>query len=97
MRLQLSLIISAIFVAGAATAQDAAPFIAGTAPSQRPDAAVITQVDHGPEWFEQALTGVSEPYPESLHWLDDQGEWFNPFIHPGMTGPYDIRGWHKAD
>jgi hypothetical protein len=42
----------------------------------------------------QALHGVSSPFPESLKFLNDQGRWFTPFTHPGMTGPYDLRGWH---
>lgn len=44
----------------------------------------------------QALQGVSEPIPASLMFLKDQGRWFNPFTHPGMPGPYDLRGWHVA-
>ena len=27
--------------------------------------------------------------------LEDQGNWYTPFNHPGMTGRYDIRGWHR--
>jgi hypothetical protein len=42
------------------------------------------------------LHGVSSPIPESLKFLNDQGAWFNPFTRPGMTGPYDLRGWHTA-
>lgn len=47
----------------------------------------------------QALHGISKPIPASIEqWLDDQGAWFTPFSHPGMTDPYDIRNWHeKAD
>ena len=52
----------------------------------------------GPErieqWYQRALTGVAPPYPSSLRFLEDQGEWYTPFNHPGMTGPYDIRRWH---
>ncbi len=71
-------------------------FIAGTAPSARPaEAPQITVFTPAPEWRAQALHGVAQPYPPSLSWLDDQGAWFTPFIHPGMTGPYDIRGWHS--
>lgn len=69
--------------------------IAGLDPSERPkDAPVITDYPKDQAWYAQALSGVDAPYPMSLRFLEDQGAWFTPFIHPGMTGPYDIRGWH---
>jgi len=71
-------------------------FIAGLNPGQRPaNAPVITEVFKNQAWYARALTGVSQPYPYSLHFLDDQGNWYTPFNRPGMTGYYDIRGWHK--
>ncbi len=77
-------------------AQDVA--IAGIAPDKRPqNAPVITRVSKDGNWYKRALTGVVAPYPYSLRFLEDQGNWFNPFIHPGMHGPYDIRGWHKKN
>lgn len=88
-----SLILSAGLVAPA-LAEGA--FIAGLEPSKRPEGApVITQMSKTPAWYELALNGVSAPFPASLRFLEDQGNWFNPFLHPGMTGPYDIRGWHS--
>ena len=70
--------------------------IAGTQPYQRPQGApVILEVHRDPSWFTHALTGVSEPYPNSLRFLEDQGNWHTPFNHPGMYAPYDIRGWHR--
>ena len=78
---------------GAATAQD---YIAGAAPNQRPEGApVIRFFSKDAHWYEQALKGVSQPYPRTLSFLDNQGAWFNPFQHPGMVGPYDIRGHHS--
>jgi len=69
--------------------------VAGTDPSQRPVGAPrITEVVRGPDWYERALTGISQPYPPSLRFLEDQGNWYTPFIHPGMPGYYDLRGWH---
>lgn len=69
--------------------------IAGTDPSQRPDGApTITQTEKDAAWYQRSLRGVEAPYPYSLRFLEDQGNWFNPFRKPGMTGPYDIRGWH---
>ncbi len=70
-------------------------FVAGVEPSQRPDSApVIEQVEKDGAWYAAALEGVQAPYPSSLRFLEAQGNWFNPFMKPGMTGPYDIRGHH---
>lgn len=70
-------------------------FISGLEPWKRPDnAPTITEVVRDVAWYDRALHGVDQPYPASLRFLEDQGNWFNPFTAPGMTGPYDIRGWH---
>ncbi len=73
-------------------------FIAGTSPERRPENAPVIskEIDKNGNWYGKALTGVAQPYPYSLHFLENQGGWFNPFIHPGAPGPYDIRGWHKG-
>lgn len=72
------------------------PFIAGLNPDQRPiNAPVILEVFKDQAWYAKALTGVTQPYPNSLRFLDDQGNWYTPFNRPGMTGRYDIRGWHR--
>ena len=55
---------------------------------------MVTDYPKDGPWYAQALSGVVEPYPYSLRFLEDQGGWFTPFTKPGMTGPYDIRGWH---
>ncbi|MCB1875552.1 MAG: hypothetical protein KDH88_06205 [Chromatiales bacterium] len=69
--------------------------VAGTAPYQRPQGApVITTFAKNGAWYERALHGITRPYPASLRFLEDQGAWHTPFNHPGMTAPYDIRGWH---
>lgn len=71
--------------------------VAGTQPYARPvGAPTITEVRHDQAWYVRALTGVSQPIPPSLRWLDDQGNWYTPFTRPGMSPPYDIRGWHSA-
>ncbi len=71
------------------------PFIAGVHPDRRPEGApVLETYPKDAAWYERALHGISEPYPYSLKFLEDQGAWYTPFIHPGMTPPYDIRGWH---
>jgi len=70
--------------------------IAGTQPSQRPQGApVVTTVNRTPEWYRYALMGVSRPYPKSLSFLENQGNWYTPFNRPGMHGRYDIRGWYN--
>jgi hypothetical protein len=74
----------------------AAP-IAGLNPAERPAGApVITEFHRDEAWFENALRGISRPYPYSLRFLEYQGPWHTPFIHPGMTGRYDIRRWHSG-
>lgn len=79
---------------------DSAPaaFVAGSTPDRRPERAPhITAFEKTDAWYAMARAGISEPYPLSLKFLDDQGGWFTPFIHPGMTGHFDIRGWHTHD
>lgn len=72
-------------------------FIAGTAPYQRPESApVIKEMKKDKAWYDNAVTGVSRPFPWSMKFLESQENWFTPFTHPGMTGKYDIRGWHKG-
>lgn len=74
---------------------DSTPYVAGLTPWERPiGAPAITEVHHGADWYQRALVGVESPYPASLRFLEDQGAWFTPFNHPGMTGPYDLRGWY---
>ena len=71
--------------------------VAGTTPYQRPEGAPrIETVERTDDWYAQALTGVSKPYPASLGFLENQGNWYTPFNHPGMPGRYDIRGWYGA-
>jgi len=73
------------------------PYIAGLHPQERPaNAPVITSVTHDKAWRKRALHGITKPYPESLRFLDDQGDWYTPFVAPGMTGRFDMRAWHSA-
>lgn len=94
-----SLIRGAAFVLamtpGVVAAEDV--FVSGLAPDRRPDGAPKIMVTVHPQaWYVRALTGVVPPYPRSLYFLDDQGDWFTPFNRPGLTGRYDIRGWYAA-
>ena len=85
-----------VVTGGVISATAAAYPIAGLQPDRRPAGApVIEWVHHDRSWYEHALTGISRPYPKSLYFLDNQGYWYTPFIHPGMNGYYDIRGWHR--
>jgi hypothetical protein len=87
---------STLLLISASAPEAAESPIAGTSPSQRPvGAPEITEVDHPGAWYTAALYGVSRPYPYSLRFLEDQGNWHTPFDRPGMTGRYDIRGWHQ--
>lgn len=82
------------FTANNVLAEDIA-YIAGTNPAARPATApTLTAVNHDAAWYATALQGVAQPYPSSLHFLENQGDWFSPFTHPGMPGRYDLRGWH---
>lgn len=84
-----------LLLAGVSGGQAAEYPIAGLAPGQRPvGAPVITAVEHPGSWYTAALYGVSKPYPFSLRFLENQGNWHTPFNRPGMLGRYDIRGWH---
>lgn len=81
----------------APAAEEATAEVAGRMPDRRPAGApVIKVIVRTPEWHAKALHGVEAPYPERLKFLNDQGNWYTPFISPGMTGPYDLRGWHAA-
>ncbi len=72
--------------------------VAGVEPSARPEGApVIEKAKKDAGWYTHALTGLSEPYPASFRFLEHQGNWYTPFIRPGMTGRYDIRQWHGHD
>lgn len=86
----------AILVLSVSSSTQAEYPIAGITPSQRPaDAPVIEWVRREQNWYVHALSGVQKPYPKSLYFLENQGNWYTPFNQPGMLGKYDIRGWHR--
>jgi hypothetical protein len=83
-------------VMGASMSASADYPIAGVEPGQRPQGAPVMEwVQHDKSWFQHSLTGINPPYPRSLYFLDNQGDWHTPFNRPGMRGRYDIRGWHQ--
>lgn len=70
-------------------------FVAGLTPDRRPEGAPRITTYSGPASDPaQALKGVDTPYPASLRFVRDHGGWFTPLTVPGMTGPYDLRGYH---
>lgn len=69
--------------------------LAGSEPDRRPQTAPRI-VAPPPQDRRIVLHGIAEPIPASLKFLDDQGSWYTPFAHPGMTGLYDLRGWHTS-
>ena len=93
-RIFVGAVLAVMMLDAAAALADSYP-IAGVDPAQRPAGApVITEFPKDAAWYQQALTGIAEPYPGSLRFLEDQGAWYTPFNRPGMPPPYDIRGWH---
>lgn len=86
------LLIGAFALAASAQAETV---IGGATPDRRPEGAPrVADFALDKSARAKALSGVSKPYPASLGFLDNQGAWYTPFSHPGMTGPYDIRGLH---
>lgn len=83
--------------APAAPAAATAPFIAGLKPYERPaNAPHVADVPMPEAQVKADLRGVSEPFPGNVATIVATGHWFVPMRRPGMTGPYDIRGWHHA-
>lgn len=86
-------------VAAPAIAADVPTYpVGGLTPYQRPAGAPVTKMfERGDAWRTAALAGVSQPYPDSIvRLLDSQGAWYTPFTHPGIPGPYDLRGRHVS-
>lgn len=69
--------------------------IAGLQPDRRPNAPKVIDVDRSGRWYARAFTGIEQPYPWSLSFVNGQGNWHTPLSEPGMTGKYDLRGWHR--
>lgn len=96
MRIRVLVMVGTVASVGQALASERFP-IAGIAPYQRPAGApVIREFIRPKNWEQRFMRGISQPYPASLRWRDDQGAWFTPFDRPGATPPYDLRGWHQA-
>lgn len=95
-RYQSTVLFGAVLIILGNSAQATDYPVAGTSPSQRLHSAPeLSEYRKDQAWYDQALYGVSRPYPGSLRFLEDQGAWHTPFRHPGMLAPYDIRDWHQ--
>ena len=91
-----TVVVLAIFSNSVSCVLATEPPVAGVDPHQRPAGApVITHFQKSGDWYGHALHGVSQPFPASLRFLENQGAWHTPFNRPGMAGPYDLRGWHR--
>jgi hypothetical protein len=81
---------------GAQASVPKAAFVAGLSPWQRPAAAPVLTTTPHEAIKTSGLHGIAQPIPPSLSFLDHQGAWYTPFNRAGMTGPYDLRGWHHT-
>ena len=97
MPLNSNLLVWALLALGLTGTAWGADFLAGSAPAQRPaHAPTIKQHHITPEALGKRLHGVADPLPPNVVDAALSGSWFMPLAHPGMTGPYDLRGWHRA-
>lgn len=69
--------------------------IGGMRPFERPAEAPALRASDRDRSEARQLRGVDAPYPKSLRFVADHGGWFTPFTEPGMTGRYDLRGYHN--
>lgn len=69
--------------------------IAGVRPYERPAGAPALRASDRDRSEQRQFRGVATPYPASLRFVANHGGWFTPFTEPGMTGRYDLRGYHN--
>jgi hypothetical protein len=80
-----------------AAAAQTGGYIAGLQPDRRPDTAPrLTEVVRTPAQLARALYGIEKPVPGNVESIAATGNWWVPLRHPGMTGAYDLRGWHTS-
>lgn len=102
LRMRLSvvsvLMLALVFVGDvAAQTSKTGAVVSGLQPDRRPvNAPVIAQMKKDGDWYARSLRGVTQPYPASLRFLEDQGAWYTPFNRPNQTGVYDIRGLYPT-
>jgi hypothetical protein len=89
-----SSVILALFSASPALAEYP---VAGVQPDQRlAGAPIVTEVQRSLDWQQNALRGLGEPHV-GVSFLNDQGNWYTPFVYPNAPFPYDIRGLYLQD
>lgn len=80
-----------------AVASAAPGYIAGLVPDQRPAGAPVkADSPRTPEQMARYLRGVEGAPPGNVSQIVGTGDWWVPMRQPGMTAPYDLRGWHRA-
>lgn len=88
--------LSGVSVSVSVPAQSLEGPVAGLQPDRRPEAAPrLAAVVTDAALKQRRLQGVSQPWPGHVERIAEQGAWFSPMFAPGMTGPYDLRGWHR--
>jgi hypothetical protein len=93
---RLLLLLCLLATAGSAAAQ-APGHIAGLQPDRRPDGAPqVTPSDLTAEQLSRALHGIEGQSPGNVETVAATGRWWVPLRGPGMTPPYDPRGWHAG-
>lgn len=87
----------AAILLGSTVAFAAPGFVAGLVPDQRP-AGTPVKADSPPtsEQMARYLKGVEGTPPGNVTHIVGTGNWWVPMRHPGMTPPYDPRGWHTS-
>jgi hypothetical protein len=98
---RISAAVAAMFMSSAIGGQPAhaaepeAVAIAGVRPYERPAGAPAMRASDRDRSDERQFRGVVAPYPATLRFVANHGGWFTPFTEPGMTGRYDLRGYHN--
>ena len=71
--------------------------VAGLQPDRRPaQAPRLSASAPDAATIQRRLKGVEAPWPGNVGRIAAQGAWYSPMFAPGMTGRYDLRGWHAA-
>ncbi|MDR0274866.1 MAG: hypothetical protein LBI48_05935 [Burkholderiaceae bacterium] len=84
-------------VCATGAAAQTAGYVAGLHPDRRPDAVPqLEEAARTPDQLERALRGIEKPVPGNVASIAATGNWWVPLRRPGMTGPYDLRGWHEG-
>lgn len=83
-------------LAAAVQAQAVDAPVAGLQPDRRPVAAPrLLEAPVDADLRQRRLAGISQPWPGNVERIAEQGGWYSPMFLPGMSGPYDLRGWHR--